>query len=409
MKNCNPTDPFITGMGVTTAVGQGRKAFLSALLEGRHAFGTLKREGREGKGDFLGAEIPSIERPETISRNLWESASFCSRTALVTLEEAWRDAALEPMEGDRVGLIVGGSNLQQRTQLLFFEKYAARPAFARPSYALSFLDSDVCGFCTSQFNIRAFAYTVGGASAAGQLAILQAAEAVASGRADVCIALGALSDLSHLECRALRSVGAMGSDRYAARPDLACRPFDKNRDGFIYGEACGVVVVESRASMRKREKTPYAQINGWAVGMDGNRNPDPSYKGEKRVIGQALRQAALPAAKIDYVNPHGTGSLLGDTTELRALEECGLKHACINATKSITGHGISAAGAVEVIATVLQMNARKLHPSRNLEYPIDATFNWVGGHSVDCTVEHALCLSMGFGGINTAICLGDRS
>jgi malonyl-ACP decarboxylase len=254
-----------------------------------------------------------------------------------------------------------------------------------------------------QFGIRGLAYTVGGASASGQLAIIQAAQAVLAGHVDVCIALGALMDLSHWECQGLRALGAMGSDRFANDPASACRPFDRRHDGFIYGESCGAMVIEGGAGSAHRGVRPYAALRGWGLSMDGNRNPDPSVEGEIRVIGQALRSAEFTASQVDYVNPHGTGSVIGDEVELRALRACALTHAHLNATKSLIGHGLSAAGTVEAIITLLQMRLGQLHPTRNLEDPIDPEFRWVKeplGHQI----ERALTLSMGFGGINTALC-----
>jgi malonyl-ACP decarboxylase len=115
--------------------------------------------------------------------------------------------------------------------------------------------------------------------------------------------------------------------------------------------------------------------------------------------------AGLDADAIDYVNPHGTASRVGDETELAALRACGLDHAWINATKSLVGHGLTAAGLVELIAIMLQMRAGRLHPTRNLENPFDDGFRWVGASPVDHAIERALNMSMGFGGINTAVCL----
>jgi malonyl-ACP decarboxylase len=270
---------------------------------------------------------------------------------------------------------------------------------------MSFMDSDLCGLCTELFDIRAFAYTLGGASASGQLAIIQAIQAVQRGEADVCIAMGALMDLSYWECQGLRSLGAMGSDRYAAEPELACRPFDRGHDGFIFGESCGVVVVESESAVRRGGVSPYARLSGWSMRIDGNRNPNPSFDGEVAVIQRCLAKAGLRPGSIDYVNPHGSGSLIGDETELRALMHCGLGEANLNATKSITGHGLSAAGAVEVIATVLQMRHGRLHPTRNLEDPLESSLHWVREASRAHTIERAIKLSLGFGGINTALCL----
>jgi len=394
----------VSGMGVISAIGQGKAAFVNALLDGETAFGVMQRPGRQGESAYLGAEIGEITFSTGIARQTLRAASLSAQAALVVLEEAWTEARLSDVDPRRIGLIVGGSNVQQRELTQVHETYRDSSAFLRPTYALSFMDSDLCGFSTAHFGIRGLAYTVGGASASGQLAIVQAAQAVLTNQVDVCIALGALMDLSHWECRGLRALGAMGSDRYANEPALACRPFDRDRDGFIFGESCGAVVIESLESSQRRGLEPYAALRGWGIAMDGNRNPDPSLDGETEAIQSAIDASGWTPAQIDYVNPHGTGSIVGDETELKALHACGLAGAWLNATKSLTGHGLSAAGTVEVIATLLQMQAGRLHPTRNLENPIDLTLNWVNDQSIDHPIENALTLSMGFGGINTALC-----
>ena len=139
--------------------------------------------------------------------------------------------------------------------------------------------------------------------------------------------------------------------------------------------------------------------------MDANRNPNPSAEGEIAAINQALDRAQLAPTDIDYINPHGTGSTIGDITELDSIMQCGLGHARLNATKSVIGHGLSAAGAVELIAVVLQMKEGKLHPTRNLENPINPSLHWVGPQAQSHATHNALNLSMGFGGVNTAVCL----
>lgn len=393
-----------TGMGVISAIAQGKRAFADALLRGDSAFGVMQRPGRQNDSSHLGAEIREIAFGDDLSRQTLRAASLSAQLALVVLEEAWVEARLAEVDPYRIGLVIGGSNVQQRELTQLHESYRDRAVFLRPTYALSFMDSDLCGFCTAHFGIRGLAYTVGGASASGQLAIMQAAQAVLSGQVDVCIALGALMDLSHWECRGLRAIGAMGSSRYAAEPALACRPFDRSHDGFIFGECSGAVVIESDESARRRGADAYARLCGWGMIMDGNRNPNPSLDGETRAINLALSTAGWSAGQIDYVNPHGTGSAQGDATELQALRACGLAGAHLNTTKSLIGHGLTAAGTVEVIATLLQMRAGRLHPSRNLDDPIDATLAWVRGEPVEHQIERALTMSMGFGGINTALC-----
>jgi malonyl-ACP decarboxylase len=394
----------VTGMGVLSPIGQGKAAFAEALFAGETAFRVMERPGRQRESAYLGAEIGEIVFPPGIARQTLRAASLSAQAALVVLEESWTEARLCGVDPRRIGLVVGGSNVQQRELTQIHETYRDSEVFLRPTYALSFMDSDLCGFCTAQFGIRGLAYTVGGASASGQLAIMQAAQAVASKQVDVCIAVGALMDLSHWECRGLRAVGAMGSDRYPDEPSLACRPFDRDHDGFIFGESCGAVVIESLESSRRRGVQPYAALRGWGMAMDANRNPDPSVEGETQAIQNALEASGWAAGQVDYVNPHGTGSSTGDETELKALRACGLSGASLNATKSLIGHALTAAGAVEVIATLLQMRAGRLHPTRNLDNPIDPALHWVENEPIDHPIENALTLSMGFGGINTALC-----
>lgn len=408
----------VSGVGVTSSVGQGREEFSKALLEGRHAFRIMERPGRqwpltggidqshEHASAFLGAEIDGLKIPEGISRSLLRTASFSAQVALATLHEAWHDADLSVADPTRIGLLVGGSNLQQREIMLAQGSGDTRRfQFLRPTYGMTFLDSDICGICSESLGISGFAYSLGGASASGQVAVIQAAEAVRSGQVDVCIALGALMDLSCWELQGLRGLGAMGSDRFAEDAAAACRPFDRAHDGFIYGENCAALVIEAADTAERRAASPYARLAGWGIHADGNRNPNPSLDGEINVTKRALAEAGWAGDQIDYVNPHGTGSPLGDETELKALRHCGLEEAYLNTTKSICGHGVSAAGAVELVATVLQMRAGRLHPSRNLDDPIDTAFQIVGGEAIDHSIHKALKLSFGFGGINTALCL----
>ena len=408
-------DAVVTGLGVVSAIGEGKQAFLDALLDGRQAFGVLRRPGRQlpaGDGEtvappFIGAEIADLHLCATMPRKGLRTASLAGRAALAALHEAWHEARLDQVRPERIGLIIGGSNVQQRELVLAQAALAGEPWFIAPAYGHTFLDSDVCGLCTEAFNIRGFAYTLGAASASGQVAVLQAVEAVRAGQADVCIALGALTDLSYWELQALSSMGAMGSARFAGEPAMACRPFDRDRDGFIFGEACGAVVVERverGAAFERAGVQPYARCLGGAVNVDGNRHPNPSLAGECLAIRRALRRAALTAAQIDYVNPHASGSRIGDETELLALRESGLAHAWLNTTKSLTGHGLAAAGAVEVVATLLQMRSGRLHPCRNLDRPLEAGWNFVGTAAQACDVEHALTVSIGFGGVNSALC-----
>lgn len=397
---------MLTGIGITSAIGQGKENFLDALLNGRSRFDIIRREGRQKKTAFLGAEISQLHGIDNFSEKVLRHASFSAQAAAVTIREAWHDAKLDSVPSSRIGLIVGGSNYQQRNLLLTQEKYRDCLHYLPPHYALYLMDTDLCGVCSMLFNIKGLYYTVGGASASGNLAIIQSAQAVLSGQVDVCIALGPVMDLSYFELQAFQSIGAMGSHRFADKPDKACRPFDRDRDGFIFGESCAAIIVESHESSFARKVIPYAKLCSSSMVFDANRNPNPSYLGEKKVIQEVLKRANLVPAQIDYINPHGTGSIVGDEIELKAIIDSNLSHAFINTTKSITGHGISSAGIVELVATLLQMKVNKLHPSLNLDSPIAPDLKWVGESHLSSETNYALNLSVGFSGINTALCIG---
>lgn len=397
----------VTGLGVLSAIGQGKAEFMEALLGGKQRFHTMARKGRQRDTTFLGAEIKDLAVPGNFHQKVLRTTSLSALAALIAIDEAWQEANLAQVDPGRIGLVVGGSNFQQRELVELHERYAQKPNFLRPTYAVNFMDTDVCGICSEHFGILGPVFTVGAASASGQMAVIQAAQMVQSGMADVCIAVGALMDISYWECTAFKNMGAMGSDRYADRPDSACRPFDSQRDGFIFGEACAALVIERGHDGIRSGIAPYAAISGWGVASDGNRNPDPSVEGEARAITQAMQRAGLVADSIDYVNPHGTASKLGDQVELEAIRRCGLSKARINTTKSIIGHGLSAAGVMELAASILQMDQATLHPCLNLEEPMDHGFGWVGGVAEACEIRHALNLSFGFGGINTAVCISN--
>ena len=394
----------VTGIGVASAIGLGKDRFIRALLDGESAFRVMQRPGRQHDSSYLGAELPPEAMSLEADPRARRAASFSSQIAISTVREAWKDAHLDEIDPARVGLLVGGSNFQQRELCLTHDRYREQPAFLRPTYAMSFMDTDLSALCTAEFTIRGMAHTVGGASASGQLAIVQAIAAVTSGQVDACIALGALTDLSYWDLQAFRSIGAMGSDRYANQPAAACRPFDRARDGFIFGESCGAIVIERRTGARESIHS-YGLLTGSAVALDGNRDPNPSVAGESAAIRGALRSAGYQPSDIDYINPHGTGSVRGDEVELETLQLCGLSDAHLNATKSLIGHGLAAAGTVEVIATLLQMRAGRLHPTRNLDDPMAPSLHWTRDRAVAHTIHKALTLSFGFGGIYTALCI----
>lgn len=406
-----PTQINVTGMGIITAIAQNLPDFKESLWAQKTAFGYLKRPGREGAEPFLGAELPDLDIQSAFPeyRGLLRTASWSSQVATLATSQAWEDAQLETaiasgaINPQRIALVVGGSNFQQRSQQQLWQKYQSKPQFMRPTYGLTVWDTDMVGILSQCFQIRGEGYTVGAASASGALAIIHAARQILTGEADVSIAVGALFDCSAWECQGLRNLGAMGSDRFKDRPDLACRPFDRDHDGFIYGEGCGVLVLE-RADLR--EVDIHGTLLGWGLALDGNRSPEPSQAGEEQAMQTALKMSNLQPEQIDYVNTHGTSSPLGDRTEAAALKGVGLSHCLVNSTKSLTGHCLTGAGVVEAIATLLQLKAQRCHGTDNLIHPIDPDLRWVTEASIPAKIEYAISNSFAFGGMNAAIAFG---
>ena len=394
-------------MGVVTPIGQNIPTFQKALFTGKTQFGYLKRPGREGSKPFLGAELPDIEARSILPQygSLLRTASWSTQNAAIAVSEAWQDAKLSSNEvnPERIGIVVGGSNFQQRYQEQIWQRYAEKPEFLKPSYGVTFWDTDQVSLLSQCFQITGESYSVGGASAGGSISIIHAARQIQLGITDVSIVVGPLFDISRWECQGLKNLGAMGSERFADSPQLACRPFDRDRDGFIYGECCGVVILEQADHAKQRGVDSYGELIGWGFSLEGKRGPEPSKKAEEQSMNTALAMAELKPARIDYVNTHGTGSPLGDKTEAAALKSVGLSHCLVNATKSLTGHGLTAAGVVELISTLLQMKEGFCHPTHNLVNPIDAEINWVKEEVVKANIEYAISNSFAFGGINTAL------
>jgi len=402
MPSSPAPDIVFSGIGVASGLGYGKASLIDGLLAGRDVFSVLARPGRQapdGSTAFMGVEL--AEPPPILSPRVARTAGFGARVAMAVLDEAWREAGLDEVDPQRIGLVVGGANLFSREYLLMVQDTAGRLAFVPPRAGHVFFDSDLCGLAASTFAIRGFAHSVGAASASGAVAIIEAAEAVRSGRVDVCIALGALQDLSYVDLLGLRALGAMGSVRFDGQPGRACRPFDADHDGFLFGESCAAVVLR-----RADHAGPgYGALIGAASVVDGQRGPEPSGEGQRRAIALALEQAGLTAADIDYVNAHATSTPKGDVVEAATLRELGFGHAWVNATKSILGHGLSAAGAVEVVGLLLQMRAGALHPTRNLDHPHEPGLRTVRGGPQSHSIRHALKLSFGFGGTNTALAI----
>ncbi|MBL8214810.1 MAG: hypothetical protein JNK87_29090 [Bryobacterales bacterium] len=411
-----PAAVAVTGLGVLTSIGRGSEAFAAALRRGACGITASNADGLGVAGRLppfdLGTTLADMRLPEPLLGRALKAgrrAPLSQQASLLTALEAWTQAFGGNTTGAAAAsIIVAGNNVAPGYSYRMREKYADNFGVVPASYALHFLDTDQVGILSEVLGIRGEGFTIGGASASGNMGILQAWRQIRYGIADVCVVVGALTDLSPLELQAFRNTGALGGTRYAAQPEEACRPFDRDREGFIYGQGSACLILESAASARARGARVLGYVAGAATCLDANRLSNPSVEGEARAMRLALEQAGLLPDAVNYVNAHATSSLAGDEVEVKALQEVfgpRVSRVAINATKGLTGHCLHAAGVVEAAATLLQMNGRFLHPNRNLRKPIEQTCGFAGESTRDLDIQAALSNSFGFGGINTAVVL----
>ncbi|MCB9298321.1 MAG: polyketide beta-ketoacyl:ACP synthase [Lewinellaceae bacterium] len=411
-----PIDIAVTGMGVITPAGVGKGPFGDALKAGRSNFRALALEQGGQRFQYPAGLVDGFNFREAISRlsispelaakcqrmrNLSKSASFGLFCAL----EAWADAGLEEASPDmeRVAIVSAGSNTQQAGLLAIQEKYREKLQFMPPTYGLNFFDTDLVGAISEILGVRGEGHSLGAASASGNMAIIQGCRLIQSGEYGLVLVVAPLMDLSIFEYQGFTSLGAMAELRAGDLPDAICRPFDEAHRGFVHGQSAGCLILESAEHAARRGQESCGHIIGYGVNMDANRNPNPSAAGERKAMAAAMASAGLSPEDIQYVNTHGTASPTGDQIEAEALLMAGLKGVKANSTKSLTGHGLSAAGLVECIATLIQMQEGFLHPNLNLQHPINDQINWIGPQAQKAEITYALSNSFAFGGLNTSI------
>lgn len=413
----------ITGMGIISSCGEGIQTFKNALKYGQSHF--IRSNGYPNLAfPVLGAFLPEIDihssllkfpflkdQQLTLNKTI-RSTSYPILLALIAALEACQQSSLSPLKlnNERIGLIVAAQNSTTNYQYNLYDKFKEEPEYLSPTYALKFMDSDYVGTLSEILRIRGEGFTVGAASASGNVALLRAYQLIENRGLDIAIVIGALADLSPMELQGFHNIGALGGHRFANEPNKACRPFDKAHEGFIYGQAVACLVLESVDSIRQRNIPALAYILGGSLVLDGNRLSNPSQEGELRSMQKAINLARISVNDIDYINTHGTSSPIGDQTEVDAIEKLLGKRSlnvALNSTKSITGHCLWSAGVVEAIATIIQMQEGFIHPSLNLENPITQNSHFAIKPET-FQIQTALSNAFGFGGFNSTIVLSNK-
>ncbi len=414
---------WITGAGVISAVGHNVSEFADSLRIGRSGIQMLPVADASRTEIHVAApirdfswssfieqsenELPAVGcRAGKVLRNIPDSIRWSACVAIQAYEQA--RLHLSPIPSQRLGLIIAGSNLQQRYIFENVTRFLTQPEYVAPRYAMSFSDSHQIGVISEILSIHGPGVTVGAVAASGNVALYQALGWLRSGMVDACLVCGAATDFSLLELKAFAILGAAFTGDPSAEPEKVCRPFDQQHKGCVWGQGSACLVLETPESAESRGASNIGELAGASCVLDGNHLPNPSLDGEVRAMRNGIEQAGITAEMIDYLNAHGTASPIGDQIECEAIRKVFGAHAphlCVNATKPLTGHCFSSAGIIEAVASLIQLNEGFVHPNLNLEVPIDEEIGFVGKEPKPFNGEFGLSNSFGFGGINSSVVL----
>jgi len=395
----------ITGLGATTPLAGDVPGNWSALLAGRSGIRPLTDEWvSDMTVHFAGtlAEEPPLDRVE--GRKLDRS----QQVALVAAREAWADAGSPEVDPTRMGTVIGSGIGGFLTLLNAYDTLKERgPSRISPHTVPMLMPSGPAAAVGLEFHAAAGVHAPVSACASGAEAIGVAARMIRDGRADVVLAGGTETPIHQLTMAgfaAMRALSTRNDD-----PQGASRPYDIDRDGFVMGEGAGVLVLESEEHARARGARIYAYVVGAGMTADAHHiaQPDPEGKGATRAIQAALAQAGVTPSDVAHVNAHATSTPQGDVAEAVAIRAAmGSAQPLVTGTKSMTGHMLGAAGAVEGIYTVLALHNRVVPPTINLDnLDPEVDLDVVHGAPKDLPTGDLIALnnSFGFGGHDIAI------
>lgn len=391
-----------------TPIGIGQQAFHAAQLAAANGVRTIQSFDASGLSCTIAAEV-DLELERYLERKLLKRTDRCVQLALVAAELALQDSGLElaRLAPERVGTFIGAGFGGMAT---FEENCRVRfergPMRVSPFFIPMMIGNMAAGQIAMRYGFMGPSLDTVSACASGADAIGQALRAMQHGEAEVCLAGGAEAAITPIgigSFAVMRALSTRNDD-----PAAASRPFDRERDGFVMGEGAGVLVLETLEHARARGATIYAELAGYGRSTDAYHvsEPHPEGAGAALAMARALAEAHLHPEDIDYLNAHATSTPLGDLAETKAIKRVFKGHArqlAVSSTKSMTGHLLGAAGAVEAIATVQAVYHGVIPPTRNYQLPDpELDLDYVP-EARPQRVRHALSNSFGFGGHNAAL------
>ena len=406
----------ITGLGTINALGADAPTSFARMLKGENGIGPITHFDASGFAAQIAATAAWDPEDHFQSADFKKLDPF-TMLALVAAKEAVLDAGLEDMgERDepwreRVGTIIGtGIGGIPGIEAQYDVLLDRGPRRVSPHFIPKIMANAVSGQVAIQHGAMGTAFTTSSACASSGHAMGMALMAFRSGEVDLVITGGAESATTPLSVGGFSSAKALSTRN--DEPDKACRPFDKDRTGFVMGEGAGILIFEEYEAAKARGARIYAEVKGYGSTDDAFHITAPKQDGSgpARAFELAMRQGGVDPETIDYINAHGTSTYFNDMTESRAIRRTFGDHAdklCVSSTKSMIGHLLGASSAVEMVATALSVHQGAVHPTRNYETPDpDCDLDYVPGAARELKVRNALSNSLGFGGHNVSICIG---
>ncbi len=398
----------ITGLGMLSPLGNDVASSWEGIKAGRSGIGPIERFDTEGYNTRIGGAIRGLDMEPYLSSKEARKLDAFLQYGLIAAQQAVDDSRINEFEGldkERVGVAIGsgigGLEFIERNVLILAE---SGPRKVSPFFVPASVINMVAGNVAIRFGYQGPNIAITTACTTGTHNIGYAARTIMYGDADVMLAGGSEMATTRTGIAAFAAARALSTRN--DEPEKASRPWDTDRDGFVLSDGAGVLVLEELEHARTRGATIYGEVVGFGMSDDAHHITSPPENGEgaQRSMRNAIRDAGIEPAAIDYINAHGTSTLVGDLAEVAAVKAVFGDDAyklAMSSTKSMTGHLLGAAGAVEAIFSVLALKESLLPPTINLDNPAEGCdLDLVPHKARDAYLRYALSNSFGFGGTN---------
>ena len=393
----------ITGLGCVSGLGIGVTAFWAALCQGASSIRPLVGVADDVKIN-LGSWVEGFQPEQYFSRDALPLLDRFSQFAVLAAREAIEDAGLS--EGNEilakaasiVGTGCGGKQTDEETYAKLYKEQRTR---VHPLTIPRGMPSAAASMVSQQIGVKGPVFSIASACASGAHAIIQGHMMIQSGLVDVALVGGTDAPFTYGLLKSWEALRVVSND--------TCRPFSSDRSGMVLGEGAGMLVLESEQHATERGARIYAELAGCGMSSDAGHITRPDIDGISRAITGALENAALPVEAVDYINAHGTGTVANDLAETEALHKVFGKHAgslAVSSTKSMHGHALGAASALEMVATAMTVASNRIPPTANFTGPGEGCdLDYVPNNVREQQVDVALSNAFAFGGLNAVIAL----